>query len=232
MTDHANKVNSRRIVFRNLGIFFSAGLGTFILLFAPFYLLPLIPLVLGPFFISLSDLPKQTKFYLGVYPFVLFTASYFIFHHRDDTPRIIRFDQKAWHEIYFGISGEPKIERKDGFDLIDFRGRRFILTGREQGDIIPVSDSKYYFHGSKDSLPRRIYIYQGDNESTSESDIFLFYEIAPYYGEDLVIDDVSSELFFIGTYEDYECRLEKFPFDSFLITKNQVLKAYLDKKSK
>ena len=213
--------------FRYVGIFFSVILGSFILLVTPFFVLPLIPLILGPFFISLSDLPRRSKLYFGIYPFVLFLVSYFLFYHRDATPRVIRFYEKGWHQIYFGVYGQPKIERKGGYDLIDFKKQPVILTGCKQGDIIPISGSQFYFHSSVDSSVTRIYLYSDAHEIKSPQSIHLYYEIGLGFDSScLKARNLHSELYFIGTAEDYECRRENFPYDSFLMTKNRIIQNY------
>lgn len=201
----------------------------------PYYLLPYIPIVLAPIFISLSDLSVKKKIFYSVYPTVLFVLVYFIFLRRTSIPRHISFERKGWHTIVYDVDNEEKLKRKNGYREIKFTSDVVLLTSTEQMDIIPVSESKYSYRGIDDSYSKEIIC---DSEiqykrNSQDSNLYIYYELRRFGNKYCSLgdnNDISMETFFIGTKEEYFNRDSIYPLKEVSNEVDRFFKNYCEKK--
>lgn len=122
----------------------------------PFYLLPLIPIILAPILISQSDLKINQKIFYSLYPLVLFFFVHILFHHKTRIPRRITFSEKGWFSIIYNVQNQKRLESENGFRLINFENEPILLTSSKQTEIISVSESEYFYKDHNSSGIKRI----------------------------------------------------------------------------
>jgi len=200
----------------------------------PYYLLPFIPIVFAPIFISLSDLKPKEKIFYSIYPLMLFILVG-ILNHKTRKPRSISFQEKGWYTIVYNVKNEMKLENKNGYREISFSKDPILLTSTKQMDIIPISESKYYYHNDKNIEPKKILFdsevqYKENNQDTS---LYIYFEVpdldSVYCFSTLKHSETRKEQFFIGTIEEYLNRDSLYPIQLRNIKSNNFFKSYCEK---
>jgi len=198
----------------------------------PYYLLPLIPIVFAPIFVSLSDLKPKEKIFYSIYPLALFIFVA-ILNHKTRKPRSITFQDKGWYTIVYSVRNEMKLKNKNGFREISFTKDPILLTSTKQMDIIPVSESKYYYQSNKSIEPKKISFdsevqYKENNQDTS---LYIYFEVPGLdstYCFNKINRATTMEKFFIGTIEEYLQRDSLYPTSELNLKTNKFFKNYCD----
>lgn len=196
----------------------------------PYYLLPFIPIVFAPIFISLSDLKPKEKIFYSIYPIALFIFVG-ILNHKTRKPRIITFQKKGWYTIVYNVKNEMKLKSKNGFREISFSKDPILLTSTKQLDIIPVSDSKYDYQSDKSIEPKKILFdsevqYKENNQDTS---LYIYFEVPgldSIYCFNKKNKSTRMEKFFVGTIEEYLQRDSLYPTGKLNFKTNKFFKNY------
>jgi hypothetical protein len=206
------------------------------MLVMPYYLLPFFPIVFAPIFISLSDLSPKLKILYSLYPLALFILVYMVFHHRTTIPRKITFEGKGWHTIIYNVKNEMKLKDKNGYREINFSKEPILLTSTKQMDVIPVSDSRYFYKDAKDQITKIIFNsdiqYKANIKDTS---LYIYYEVPELdstYCFFLQNESISVESFFIGSIEEYFNRDSIYPIKERKNKSNQFFKTYCNTEEK
>ena len=203
----------------------------------PYYLLPLIPIVLAPIFISLSDLKPKQKLFYSLYPVVLFILVYVLFHHKTRIPRSITFEKKGWHTIIYNVRNEMRLQNRDGYREINFNNKPILLTSTKQMDVIPVSESRYFYKDGKDQITENIF-YNSDIQykiNNQDSALYIYYEVPEFdstYCFHEQNESTPMEMFFIGTIEEYFGRDSIYPITERNISSNNFFKTYCKNEKK
>lgn len=199
----------------------------------PYYLLPLIPIVFAPIFISLSDLRPKQKLFYSLYPLTLFLLVYVLFHHQTSKPRTITFEAKGWYTIIYDVQDEIKLLNNDGYREVNFTTEPVLLTATKQMDVIPISESRYFYKDHKDQTPKKI-LYNSDiqyKENNQDTSLYIYYEfpeldsIYCFYQQ---IESNPMETFFIGTIADYFYRDSIYPISKRNNRQNNFFKTYCE----
>ena len=122
----------------------------------PYYLLPILSIVLAPIFISLSELRPKQKLFYSLYPFTLFILVYFLFHHKMIKPRSITFEEKGWYKIMYNVQIKIELQNNDGYRAKKFTTEPVFFTSTNQMDVIPISESRYFYKDAKDQTTKKI----------------------------------------------------------------------------
>lgn len=183
----------------------------------PFYLLPLIPIILAPIFILQSDLKLNQKVFYSLYPLVLFILVHILFHHRTRIPRRITFSEKGWFSIIYNVQNQKRLESENGFRLINFESEPILLTSSKQTEAIPVSESEYFYKGDNSTSTKKIYFNVDKQYILNDKDSLLY-----IYFENFIADSTycfnldeknSTETFYIGTINEYFSRDSIYPIN-------------------
>lgn len=197
----------------------------------PYYLLPLIPIVFAPIFILLSDLRPKQKLFYSLYPFTLFLLVYVLFHYQTSKPRSITFEAKGWYTIIYNVQNEIKLQNNHGYREINFTTEPILLTATKQMDVIPISESRYFYKDYKDQTPKKI-LYNSDiqyKENNQDSSLYIYFEFPEldsmycFYEQN---ESAPMEKFFIGTIEEYFYRDSIYPICERNIRSNNFFKTY------
>jgi len=196
----------------------------------PYYFLPFFPIVFAPIFISLSDLRWKQKMFYSIYPLVIFLLVSVI-NHRTRQPRSITFEDKGWFTIIYNVQNETKLKNRDGYREINFKTEPILLTSTKQMDIIPVSESRYFYKSDKEQSGEKIF-YNSDiqyKKNNQDSSLYIYYEFTKFdsmYCFREQNESISSESFFIGTIEEYFQRDSIYPIMERNTRSNNFFKTY------
>ena len=204
------------------------------MLIMPYFLLAFFPIIFAPIFISLSDLRPKEKLFYSLYPLALFILVYIFFHQKTSKPRSITFEAKGWYTIIYDVKNEMELKSKNGYREINFSKEPILLTSTKQMDIIPVSDSKYYYQNDKNIEPIKILYndavqYEANKQDSS---IYIYFEVPEtknIHCFNKLNGNTSKEHFFIGTREEYFNRDSLYPESKRNIWTDNFFKAYCEK---
>jgi len=112
--------------------------------------------------------------FYSIYPLVIFLLVSVI-NHRTRQPRSITFEDKGWFTIIYNVQNETKLKNRDGYREINFKTEPILLTSTKQMDIIPVSESRYFYKSDKEQSGEKIF-YNSDIQykKTTKTHPYIF----------------------------------------------------------
>lgn len=126
-----------------------------------------------------------------------------------------------------------KLQNKDGFREINFTTEPILLTSTKQMDVIPISESRYFYQDDKDKKPKKI-LYYNDiqyKENKQDSSLYIYFEVPEldsmycFYEQN---ESTPIETFFIGTIQEYFSRDSIYPICERNIRSNNFFKNYCE----
>jgi len=162
---------------------------------------------------------------------------YVLFHHKTRTPRSITFEKKGWHTIIYNVRNEIKLQNKDGYREINFNTKPILLTSTTQMDIIPLSESIYFYKDNKDQIIKNIF-YNSDIQykvNNQDSSLYIYYEVPEFDSLNCFYEQnksISMEKFFIGTIKEYFVRDSLYPIRERNIVSDKFFKTHCKNEEK